>query len=70
MNIYTIRATFGNATMLRAAIDHVNRKLNDSGDSDNYDNVRREYLALLEVFGRNAVYIDIQPIDVDLMEAE
>jgi hypothetical protein len=61
MNIYMIRANH-KSIELRAAVDAANRQLGDSGDSINYDNVKREYMDLLEKFGVNSVFIDEEPI--------
>jgi hypothetical protein len=64
MNIYTIRANH-KSIELRAAVDAANRELSDSGDSINYDNVKREYMDLLEKFGVNSVFIDEESVNQD-----
>ena len=58
MRIYRIRINNSDSVELRAAVDAVNRELNDSGDSTNYDNVKREYNTITKTFGLNSVWIE------------
>jgi hypothetical protein len=58
MRIYSIRMHDHHSAELRAAVDAVNRQMNDSGDSTNYENVVREYDWITETFGLNSVWID------------